>query len=152
MPQFLNITEKIKDALLAEDFTNTVTYGDLFEVDLNKKTIFPLAHFNIDNITFNGATNTYNINILFIEIEDVNKEDSNDLMRGHTNLHFLYSEQLHQCNKIVEQAFRGDLWDNQIQLIEGSANAQPFKERFENLLCGWALSFQILVPSNVSIC
>jgi len=34
----------------SEDNTNTVTFGSLEKVDLNKTTMFPLAHFNISDI------------------------------------------------------------------------------------------------------
>ena len=49
MQGFYNVTEKIQEALQDEPFVNTVTYGDIFEVDLNKQTIFPLSHFMVSN-------------------------------------------------------------------------------------------------------
>jgi hypothetical protein len=39
MQGFYNITEKIRQQLQQDDFVNTVTYGDIFEVDLAKQTI-----------------------------------------------------------------------------------------------------------------
>ena len=44
MKGFYNVTDKLKDTLLAEPFVNTVTFGSLDDVDLNKQTIFPLSH------------------------------------------------------------------------------------------------------------
>ena len=41
MKGFYDLTDKIKDTLQAEPFVNTVTYGSLDDVDLNKQTIFP---------------------------------------------------------------------------------------------------------------
>ena len=37
---FYDLTTKIKDILQADENTNTVTFGDITEVDLNKQTIF----------------------------------------------------------------------------------------------------------------
>ena len=37
MTGFYNLTDKIKDTLAAEPFVNTVTYGSLDDVDLNKR-------------------------------------------------------------------------------------------------------------------
>ena len=40
MKGFYNLTNKLKDTLTAEPFVNTVTFGSLDDVDLNK-------HFNL---------------------------------------------------------------------------------------------------------
>ena len=40
---FYQITNTIKDQLLADDNINTVTTGDITDIDLNKQTIFPLS-------------------------------------------------------------------------------------------------------------
>jgi hypothetical protein len=41
MRQFYNITKSIKDTLEANSQVNVVTFGDIFDIDLNKQTIFP---------------------------------------------------------------------------------------------------------------
>ena len=56
MIDFYNITNKIKETLTLEPFVNTVTLGNIDDVDLNKQTIFPLSHITINNTTV--ATNT----------------------------------------------------------------------------------------------
>jgi hypothetical protein len=48
------IIKEIKDVLLAEPFVNTVTEGDIFEIDLNKQTIFPLSHIIINQCNASG--------------------------------------------------------------------------------------------------
>ena len=49
MKGFYNVTDKIKDALVAEPFVNTVTFGSIDDVDLNKQTIFPLSHVTVNS-------------------------------------------------------------------------------------------------------
>ncbi len=44
MRQFYDITTKLKDTLEANSQVNVVTTGDIFDIDLNKQTIFPLSH------------------------------------------------------------------------------------------------------------
>jgi len=44
MRQFYDITQKLKDTLEAHSQVNVVTTGDIFDIDLNKQTIFPLSH------------------------------------------------------------------------------------------------------------
>jgi hypothetical protein len=41
MQGFYNITERIRVQLAQDVFVNTITYGDIFRVDLKKQTIFP---------------------------------------------------------------------------------------------------------------
>jgi hypothetical protein len=48
---FYQLTETIKDQLLNDVNTNTVTTGDITEIDLSKQTIFPLAHIIVNNVT-----------------------------------------------------------------------------------------------------
>jgi hypothetical protein len=43
MRQFYDITQKLKDTLEAHSQVNVVTFGDVYDVDLNKQTIFPLS-------------------------------------------------------------------------------------------------------------
>ena len=48
------VTQTLKDTLLLDENVNTVTTGDLTEIDLSKQTIFPLTHIIINNVTIKG--------------------------------------------------------------------------------------------------
>ena len=61
MQGFYNLSNKIRETLQLDQFVNTVTYGDIFEVDLNKQTIFPLSHFMVNNATM--QSNVWNFSI-----------------------------------------------------------------------------------------
>jgi len=65
---FYQLTETIKDQLLADINCNTVTTGDLYDVNLNKQDIFPLAHIIVNNVTQEEQTLTFNISILAMDI------------------------------------------------------------------------------------
>ena len=58
------IIREIKEALLEEPFVNTVTEGDIFAVDLNKQTMFPLSHIIVNQATHQGNVMSFNITIL----------------------------------------------------------------------------------------
>jgi len=68
MKGFYNVTKQIKEALEAEPFVNTVTFGSIDDVDLNKQTIFPLSHITVNNTTVGSKTLTFNISILSMDI------------------------------------------------------------------------------------
>ena len=49
---------------------------------------------------------------------------------------------------------RGDLYDqadNMFQ-IEGDVTCEPFVDRFENRLAGWAATFDVLIQNDITIC
>ena len=57
------ILDDMKEFLRQGDFTNTVSFGDISEVDLDKTTIFPLAHLNIDNAIITEQTIKFDLNL-----------------------------------------------------------------------------------------
>ena len=79
MKGFYNVTDKLKDALIAEPFVNTVTFGSIDDVDLNKQTIFPLSHITVNNTIVGTKTLTFNISILSMDIVDVSKDEVTDI-------------------------------------------------------------------------
>ena len=44
MNNYFKIIDDLQAAAIAEPFINTVTQGDITDIDLNKNTIFPLCH------------------------------------------------------------------------------------------------------------
>ena len=65
---FYNTLDKIKEQLLADPNVKTVTTGDITEVDLDKQTIFPLAHIVVNNVTLNGSTILFNVSTLVMDV------------------------------------------------------------------------------------
>ena len=78
MTEFYNITNQIRLALEAEPFTNTVSYGLIDRVDLEKLTIFPLAHMVTNSSVITEQTIRTNMSILFADVLDVNKKENTE--------------------------------------------------------------------------
>ena len=151
MTNFYKVTEKLRDTLNAEPFINTVTYGSISEVDLDKKTIFPLAHMLVGNVELQESTMLFDINILFMDIVDISKDETEDKFLDNDNSHDILNTQLAVVGRLSALLDRGELWDEQIQLV-GNPTAEPFEDRFANKLTGWSLSLQIEVPNDSSTC
>ncbi len=151
MKGFYNITDKIKDALNAEPFVNTVTYGSLDDVDLNKQTIFPLSHLIVNNCTVGTNTLTFNISILSMDVVDESKEEVTDDFVGNDNEQDVLNTQLAVLNRVIALLQRGDLYLEKYQ-VEGTVNCEPFVDRFENKLAGWAATFDVLVQNDMTVC
>jgi len=151
MKGFYNITDKIKDALNAEPFVNTVTYGSLDDVDLNKQTIFPLSHLIVNNCTVGTNTLTFNISILAMDVVDESKEEVTDNFVGNDNEQDVLNTQLAVLNRVIAILQRGDLYLEKYQ-VQGAVNCEPFVDRFENKLAGWAATFDVLVQNDMTVC
>jgi hypothetical protein len=151
MKGFYNLTDKLKDALLAEPFVNTVTFGSLDDVDLNKQTIFPLSHIIVNNTTVGSKTLTFNVSILAMDIVDISKEATTDIFVGNDNEQDVLNTQLALLTRVINTLQRGDLYTELYQ-IEGDVNCEPFVDRFENKLAGWAATFDVLIQNDMTIC
>lgn len=151
MQGFYNITQKIKDTLALDAFVNTVTYGDIFEIDLNKQDIFPLSHFIVNSATLNGSTWQFSMSLLCMDIVDESKEDVTDKFLGNDNEQDVLNTQMAVINRLLELLRRGDLRAELYQL-EGTPTIEPFVDRFDNKVAGWTLTFDVLIPNDMTIC
>lgn len=151
MKGFYNVTKQIKEALQAEPFVNTVTFGSIDDVDLNKTTIFPLSHIIVNNTTIGTKTLTFNISILSMDVVDISKDVVTDVFVGNDNEQDVLNTQLAVQTRVINILQRGDLYTNLYQ-IEGDVSCEPFVDRFENKLAGWAATFDVVVQNDMTIC
>ncbi|MGY8865394.1 MAG: hypothetical protein ACKVJK_07145 [Methylophagaceae bacterium] len=151
MTGFYNVTKKIKDALNAEPFVNTVSFGSLDDVDLNKQTIFPLSHIIVNNCNVETNTMIFNISVLAMDIVDESKDEVTDIFVGNDNEQDVLNTQLEVLNRVVAILQRGDLYTDLFQ-IEGVVGCEPFVDRFENKLAGWAATFDVIVKNDMTVC
>ena len=91
---FYLVLDKIKNELLSNSSVNTVTTGDLSEIDLSKQTIFLLTHIIVNNVTMQEQTLTFQISILSMDIVDTSKSSTTDLFVGNNNEQDILNTQL----------------------------------------------------------
>ena len=148
---FYLLTETIKDQLLGDVNVNTVTTGDIYDIDLAKQSIFPLSHIIINNVTTQEQVLTFNISVLAMDIVDESKEATTDIFRGNNNEQDILNTQLAVLNKLVMVLRKGTLYTDQYQL-DGDATLEPFYERFDNRLAGWSATFNVFVKNDIDVC
>jgi len=148
---FYQITETLRDNLLSDPNVNTVTTGDITEVDLSKQTIFPLAHIIINNVTAEEQTLRFNITIMAMDVVNEYKDETTDVFVGNNNEQDILNTQLAVLNKIILLLRGGSLYTTKYQL-DGDPSCEPFYERFENRMAGWAATMDILIENDISIC
>lgn len=151
MNGFYTIIDKLKAHLDADIFVNTVTEGDIFKVDLAKQTIFPLAHIMVNNASFEGSVIRFNVSLIAMDIVDISKNEQVNTYIGNDNEQDVLNTQLIVLNRAYEMMRRGDMYSDLYQ-VDGNPNCEPFTERFENLLAGWTMTFDVLIPNEMTIC
>ena len=148
MRQVYTVIDKLNDKLKANGITNTVTFGDILEVDLDKTTIYPLSHISMGDVVFSDHIITATIQLFCLDVVDKSNElTDEDLIYGNDNLQDVLNTQLQVVNDIQQELRRGDLFTDQMQLTT-DITASPFLDNFENQLAGWAATISIELPNT----
>ena len=151
MTGYYNLLDKLKTHFDADVIVNTVTQGDIFKVDLSKQTIFPLVHIMVNNCTLDERTTTWNISLIAMDIVDLSKSVTTDLFLGNDNEVDVLNTQQAVLNRAYEIIKHGSLAYD-LYMVEGTANLEPFTERFENYMAGWTMTFDVVTPNEMTIC
>ena len=148
---YYQITQTIKTNLLTDENVNTVTTGDIFDIDLAKQTIFPLAHIIVNSVNIQEGVLSFNITLMCMDIVDVSKDETTDNFVGNDNEQDILNTQLAVANKLVGLLSKGTLYQDKYQL-SGDASCEFFYERFENRLAGVACTFDVLIANDINVC
>jgi hypothetical protein len=148
MKSLLNLTNAIKTELTNNKLINSVTFGNIDEVELLKQDIYPLAHVGISTGSISDATSEIEVSILFLDIVDVsndNEEDFND-----SEIYKL-NNMLAAATKTTQELKRGNLYEQGYQ-VEEDADVEFFSDRFEDKLAGVGLDLNITIQNSVDLC
>lgn len=148
---YFDLIDKLKTHFDNDVLVNTVTQGNLFDVDLNKQDIFPMVHLIVNTASLESNVVRYNISILAMDIVDITKDETVSKFDGNDNELYVLNTQLQVLTRCYELLLRGDLWSDKFQ-IDGNPTCEPFVDRFENKLGGWTMTCDILIPNSMTIC
>ena len=151
MNGFYRVTDKIRETLQADDNCNTVTYGDITEIDLNKQTIFPLAHVIVNSVVSNDTVLRFNISVLAMDIVDISKDEVTNIFVGNDNEQDVLNTQLAVLNKLIQKLRIGNLYVDKYQVLD-DVTLEPFRDRFENQIAGWTATMDIVIENDVDVC
>ena len=85
-----------------------------------------------------------------MRVKTLQREYHNEF-RGNNNEQDVFNTQLAVANRLLELLLRGDLYVDKYQL-DGDPSLEPFVDRFENKLAGWTVTFNVLIPNDMTIC
>ena len=148
---FYLVLDTVKDTLLNDVDINTVTYGDLSEVDLSKQTIFPLAHVLINGATLTDQTVDMNLTVLCMDSVDIYKNKSKDPFAKNESEHQILNTMLAVGNRLTQKFMNGTLHQDGFQM-DGDVTCEIFFDRFEGQLAGWAFTFTVSVHNDIYKC
>jgi 3-deoxy-D-arabino-heptulosonate 7-phosphate (DAHP) synthase len=151
MNGFYRVMETLKDELQADPNCNTITFGDISEVDLSKQTIFPLSHIILNGATSGENVMTFNVSILSMDIVDISKDEVTDIFVGNDNEQDVLNTQLSVLNKVIQKLRIGSLYAEKYQVV-GDVGLEPFRDRFENQIAGWTATFDVMIANDVNVC
>ena len=151
MKGFYNVTDKIKTLLEAEPFVNTVTFGSIDDVDLDKQSIFPLSHVIVNNAVVGTKTTSFSISILAMDLVDISNDEVTDVFVGNDNEQDVLNTQLALLTRVINELQRGDSYTDKYQ-IQADVTCEPFVDRFENKLAGWTATFDVTVINDMTVC
>ena len=151
MNGFYTAIDKLKAHFDADALVNSVSEGDIFQVDLAKQTIFPLVHIMVNSCSFETNVLRFNISLIAMDLVDISKTENTSVYLGNDNTQDALNSTLAILNRAYDIMLHGSLAYDLFQ-IDGNPNCEPFTERFENLLSGWTMTFDVLVPNDMTIC
>ena len=151
MKGFYQVTQAIKDQLLSDVNVKTVSTGDITRIDLSKQTMFPLSHIIVNNVGNEDNILRFSLSVLSMDVVNISKEEVVDIFIGNNNEQDILNTQLAVLNKLV-QVLRGGTLHTDLYQLDGTPNFEPFYDRFENEMAGWALTFDVITPNDISIC
>lgn len=152
MNHVYDILETLKNELRATKGVNTVSFGSITDVDLDKTTIFPLSHVILGVTRHLGRVLEFDITIIMADIVDVNnKKTDGDEFYGNDNLQDVLNTQFEVGNRIISKMQRGDLFQSNYKVVS-EPTLEPFMDRFSNVLAGYELNVSIQVQNDMSVC
>lgn len=144
-----NVIDTLKNLGTNHLQISTTTVGDIFDIDLEKNTLYPLMHLNPVNVTTRRTELVYNFQVFIMDL--VEPDGSNEQE--------VYSDVLQICIDIIG-ILSNSKWQAQLALdinapvyfAEGDFTLEPFKERFDQSVTGWVFNLGITVQNSFQTC
>ena len=129
---------------------HSVTSGDIWEIDLEKNTLYPLFHINPVNVTVGINTRTFNFQLFVMDLVEPDESNEQEVL----------SDCLEIMNDIIAIYKHGEILysydaaagEEQRYFIDNDFTIEPFTERFDNAVTGWVMSFSITVENELNSC
>tara|TARA_R110002012_G_scaffold21630_1_gene75328 strand:- start:268 stop:813 length:546 start_codon:yes stop_codon:yes gene_type:complete len=145
----------------------SVSVGDIYDINLEKMQLFPLLHINPVNVTTGQSELLYNFQIFVMDLVSEKDNWQTFQAQGLTKLIDPKNNEQQVFNQTLDIAtdFIGMLRHSKQQSLfgvndineaiyftEGEYTIEPFSERFDNLCCGQVFQVGIKVMNDFQTC
>ena len=150
MNSFYKVVDFLKGHFESDSFVHTITHGVVNDVDIDKKNIFPLVHFSINNAQVVEGLIVYTFTIWVLDIRNVSKKPIIDKFLKNDN----ELDNLNTCFAVANRfltKLRLQRLPNDIELFANST-LEPVQFDFSNVLDGWQFDVQLSIPNDIEVC
>ena len=128
----------------------SVTTGDIWDIDLEKTTMFPLYHINPVSVDVAQGTKTFNFQLFIMDIVDADGDAEQ----------YVLSDTLQIITDIIAILKHGEILygydaspgEEERYFVDDDFSCEPFTERFDNSVTGWIVDVGIIVESVLDSC
>lgn len=152
MNNIFKLTDKIKEELEGNAIVNSVSFGDLFDLELEKQDLYPMAHVGMTTARMGQGVLEVDMSILFLDVVDEVKTEQTDKFYGNDNEHYVINNMLSAATKTVQELMRGDLYADGFQVEQDTVEVEFFSERFKDKLAGCGVSFSVTIKNTLDLC
>lgn len=133
-------------------FVNVVTSGTLTEIDLQKQTMFPLAHIVLNSVTHDENSLAFNFTIFNLDkVSIIKDENQNDIYLGNDNYYYILTNQLYVINRLISRLKQSTIYGEGWELV-GAPTSEVINKEMENMLAGYQTTFDVVLPNNINKC
>ncbi|QDP68032.1 MAG: hypothetical protein GOVbin3264_13 [Prokaryotic dsDNA virus sp.] len=145
-----NVIDTIK--CVGEQHLNikTVTTGDIWEIDMERTSLYPLFHINPTSVDISLHQRTFNFQLFVMDLVEPNEANEQEVM----------SDTCEIMNDIVAIFKHGELLygydaaagEEPRYFIGDDFTLEPFTERFANSVTGWVMTFSVIIENELNSC
>jgi len=128
----------------------TVSKGDVFELDLEKNTLYPLMHINPVDVVATKGQFIFNFQIFVMDLVEPDESNEQEVL----------SDCLSMCTDIISTFKHGKSLnhydtahgDDAEYHVDNDFTLEPFTERFDNSVTGWVFTLPVIVEQDFDSC
>ncbi len=110
-----------------------------------------MAHLTLENVTHNENSLTFQITMFNLDVVNISKEPSQDLVYGNDNLIYIWTNQLFVINRLLSR-LKSNFTSYEGWELDGNPQSEFIDKKFENMLAGYQTTISITLPNDISKC
>ena len=127
-----------------------VSSGDIFEMDLEKNTLYPLMHIVPQTVVASQGQFTFNFQVFIMDLVEPDESNEQEVL----------SDCLSICTDIIATfkhgeslfKFNAEHGEEERYFVDNDFTIEPFTERFDNAVSGWTFTIPIIVEQDFNSC